>query len=70
MWGGHTDKKCLHKLKWDRVCRPVEFMGLGIRDLELTNLALLAKMAWRVFDNPDSEVTRLLKAKYFSDSDF
>lgn len=37
-----------------------------MRDLELNNLALLEKMAWRIYDNPDSEVTNLLKEKYYS----
>lgn len=35
-----------------------------------TFLNLLAKMAWRVFVNPNSQVSKLLKANYFADNDF
>lgn len=50
--GGDKDRKGLHKIKWSRVCTPMEYGGLRIRDLELNNLSLLARMAWIVFDRP------------------
>lgn len=44
--------------------------SIGIRDLETNNLALLAKISWRVFENPKSDMSRLLQAKYVKDGDF
>ncbi|XP_026384712.1 uncharacterized protein LOC113280279 [Papaver somniferum] len=43
---------------------PKDLGGVNIRDLELNNLALLAKMAWKVSMDPNSTVAMLLIAKY------
>ena len=39
--------------------------GLGFRDLELFNLALLARQSWRLLTEPDSLSGCILKAVYF-----
>lgn len=70
LWGGDKYKISLNKVKWEKVCKPLEFGGLGFRDIDINNLALLAKMAWRVFVDPSSQITHLLKAKYVPDYDF
>ncbi|XP_026385175.1 uncharacterized protein LOC113280813 [Papaver somniferum] len=44
--------------------------GVNIRDLEVNNLAILAKMAWRIYSNPESVLFNLLKTKYFKTGDF
>ena len=43
---------------------------MGFRDLKAFNLALLTKQGWRLHQNPNSLVHRVLKAKYFSNSSF
>ena len=43
--------------------------GLGFKDMESFNLALLAKQWWRIIHNEDSLSFRVLKGKYFPNSD-
>jgi hypothetical protein len=49
LWqGGKVNGKKFHMFKWATTCAPKENGGLGIRDLEKINLALGAKVIWRV----------------------
>lgn len=42
---------------------------MGFRNLNLFNIALLAKQGWHLLRNPNSLLARTLKAKYYKDSD-
>ena len=43
--------------------------GLGFKDFELFNLAMLARQAWRLLQNPDTLCARILKSIYYPSSD-
>ena len=52
------------------MCKPKVDGGMGFKDLRAFNLALLAKQGWRLFQNLGSLTHRILKARYFPDSNF
>jgi hypothetical protein len=66
-WGDDDDKKRIHWKAWWKLCIPKKNGGMGFRDLESFNLALLAKQVWRLLLEPDSLCAKVLRARYFPD---
>ncbi|KAK4385207.1 putative mitochondrial protein [Sesamum angolense] len=59
------ERRKIHWLAWNKLCSTKLDGGLGFRNLEAINLALLAKQLWRLLTQPDYLVSKVLKAKYF-----
>lgn len=57
-------------MRWEKICVRKEMGGHGFLDLHLFNVALLAKIGWRVVSDPLALVCRNLKARYFRRGDF
>lgn len=69
-WGQRGEEKKICWLRWELLCKPKAEGGMGFRDMESFNLALLAKQGWRLIKNPDSLAARVRKAKYFARTEF
>jgi len=69
-WGDDDGKRRIHWQAWWKLCLPKAKGGMGFRDFESFNLALLAKQVWRLLCEPDSLCARVLRAKYYPDGKF
>ena len=63
-WSKGTGRRSMHWLSWKRMSIPKKEGGLGFRDIENFNLALLAKQVWRIAQSPSSLVARVLQGRY------
>ncbi|XP_060965278.1 uncharacterized protein LOC133034246 [Cannabis sativa] len=68
-WGSHDTNK-VHWKNWDVISVSKFFGRLGFRILSCHNQALLAKQAWRIWNDRNSLLHSVLKARYFKNSDF
>ncbi|XP_040999511.1 uncharacterized mitochondrial protein AtMg00310-like [Juglans microcarpa x Juglans regia] len=69
-WGIGNKNSKMHWLNWKGLGKGKQVGGLGFRDFEDFNIALLAKQGWRLITNTQSLASRVLKAKYFPSIDF
>lgn len=47
------------------MCKSKQSGGMGFRNLQAFNLAMLAKQGWRILKNPDTLMAWVYKARYF-----
>ncbi|XP_026436616.1 uncharacterized protein LOC113334617 [Papaver somniferum] len=69
-WLGYKSNRGLNLIGWHNLSISKDLGGLEFRDLEMLNHALLTKIPWRIFQNSDHLITRILKAKYFKKEEF
>jgi hypothetical protein len=69
-WGSKEGKRKTCWVAWDDMIKPKYMRGMGFRDIELFNLALLARQAWRILMAPETLSARVLQAVYFPGKDF
>ena len=64
-WGYSGDSKKVNWVKWERLCQGRDFGGLGFKEIEKFNEALLTKQVWQMLKNPNSLCHRVFEAWFF-----
>ena len=64
-WRGDSEKFKYHMMKWENVCLPKDFGGLGITNTRIFNESILMKWVWRLYASSEDDLCcQLLKQKY------
>ncbi|GAA0173585.1 hypothetical protein LIER_41554 [Lithospermum erythrorhizon] len=70
-WGSDTsNKKKIHWLTWQCLCKQKSEGGMGFRDTQSFNQALLWKQAWKLITEPNSPLSQVYKDRYFPRTSF
>lgn len=72
-WTGireETSAKSLCLRAWKDICSPKNEGGLGIKNMQATNRAMILSAAWRIVEQPNSHISKVLQSKYFPDTSF
>ena len=68
LWGFTQEKRKLHLVNWNIVTLPKQYGGLGIFQMRTRNEGLLAKLCWRIANNPKALWAKIFIKKYLSSS--
>jgi hypothetical protein len=69
LWGGVRGGRKICWVKWRKICHPRGKGGLGVRDVRLANLSLLAKWKWRILQD-DSPLWKVVLREKYGDTIF
>ena len=64
LWGGVGGGKKISWVKWESVCQHKSNGGLGMKDIRVMDISLLAKWRWRLLDGEKALWKRGLEVKY------
>ena len=69
-WGQTDAKRRIHWRSWKSMCELKCLGGLGFKDLEVFNDALLGRQAWRIMQGDNTLLGKVMRAKYYHRSTF
>lgn len=69
-WNNIQNSKKIHWGSWQKLTMPKTLGGIGFKDLQCFNQALLAKQAWRLLNEKDNLFYKIFKSRYFLNSEF
>ena len=63
-WGHRGNQRKIHWSKWSTLCLPKIMGGMGFKDLQKFNDAMLAKQVWRLLEDKSSLFHRFSKLSF------
>ncbi|XP_013699656.2 uncharacterized protein LOC125596828 [Brassica napus] len=63
-WDADPSTRKICWVSWDTLSTSKDSCGLGFRDIQAFNIAMLGKLAWRLVTKPDCLLARTLLGKY------
>lgn len=69
-WDSNDSTRKMCWVSWDSMTKPKSKGGLGLRDIQAFNVAMLANLSWRLVTQPDNLVARTLLGKYCHSKNF
>lgn len=69
-WDLSPEVKKMCWVAWDKLTYPKSAGGLGFREIAQFNDAMLAKISWRILQNPSSLLAKILLGKYCNRTNF
>ncbi|CAN0837158.1 LINE-1 retrotransposable element ORF2 protein [Linum grandiflorum] len=69
-WAGDGQRRSIHWVSSYKLTSSKDMGGLGFKSFRDFNIAFLAKLGWKIIQQPQALWVRLLKALYFHRSDF
>ena len=64
------DNKSMAWVRWEIMTTSKYKGGMGFKDFQLFNKALLYKLSWRIMQNSNAFCVQLLRGKYFPSGNF
>ena len=68
LWGDTNEKRRTHLINWDMVTKCKQQGGLGIRKMHNLNIALMAKLGWKLLTEKEKLWARVITNKYMRGS--
>lgn len=62
--GGGDLKRSIHWVSWNVICKSREEGGLGVKNVEIMNAALIFKWKWRILSDDEAVWRGILNARY------
>ena len=53
-WNKSPESGLANLVRWDKICVPKRFGGLGFRKAHVNNVALQMKLLWKIIDYPSN----------------
>lgn len=63
LWGNTDEKTRMHLVAWNTVTKPKDEGGLGLCSMRQANASFLAKLGWRVLEEPQTQWPRVILRK-------